>query len=264
MTTVSPTPIRTEGSTARLRVARDGARTVATEIRGCAPLGLRVLGVRASALHVAVVQTAACLVGGDDVRLRVEVGEGARLVLTDISATLAHPVPRGRPGARQSIEGVVGDGASLEWIEQPLILAAGCRLVRDVELSMHGDARIVHHDTLVLGRHGETAGCARLRLRVTRDGLPVLDEGLDTARAAALASPAVLGGARVIASLGRYGEPVADVLPAGAMRLGPADLLVRRLATSTADVSDALAPEHVARVAEELLREGSELARRPF
>ena len=100
MTTVTHTPTRTEASFARLQVQRAGTRSVATEIRGCAPLGLRVLGLRDGALHVAVVQTAACLVGGDDVRLRVEVGDGARLVLTDVSATLAHPVPSGRPGAR--------------------------------------------------------------------------------------------------------------------------------------------------------------------
>ena len=210
-----------------------------------------MLGLRDGALHVAVVQTAACLVGGDDVRLRIEVGAGARLVLSDISATLAHPVPRERPGARQSISVVVSAGASLEWIEQPLILAAGCRLVRSVALAMHGDARIVHHDTLVLGRHGEHAGSARLHLRVTRDGLPVLDEGLDTTRAAALASPAVLGAAHVMASLGRYGEPSPDVLPDGAMRLGPSDLLVRRLAGSVArgaiarhDLDDARRHDH--------------------
>ena len=110
--------------------------------------------------RVALVQTAAYLVGGDAVRLRVRVDDGAALELCEISATLVHP---GEP-ARQIIDIEVGDHARLVFAELPLIVAAGARLERRLTITLGAGSQVVHRDTLVLGRHGEapvTRSCAR-------------------------------------------------------------------------------------------------------
>jgi len=185
---------------------------------------LRGSGEGLSPARVAIVQTAACLVGGDDVRLLVRVEDGAALEVRDISATLAHP---GRL-ARQHIELRVGEDARLLFAEQPLIIARGAQLERRLMLTLQEGAQVVHRDTIVLGRHGEEPGAAQVRVRVQRGARPLLDETLQTADLAVLRSAAVLGDVRAVAALGRYGVP--GPAPDGAFVLGPDDTLVRRLA----------------------------------
>lgn len=204
-----------------------GGRSVVRQIRAAAPLGLREVrdsGVELSPGRVAIVQTAAYLVGGDTVRLRVRVEPGAALELREISATLVHPGAL----ARQQIDVDVREGARVSLVEQPLIIADGARLDRMLTISLRADARVVHRDTLVLGRHSEQPGSALVRLRVVRDDVPVLDETLYTGDLDSLRSDAIVGHARAIGALGRYG--VNGPAPSDGFALGPQDVLVRRLA----------------------------------
>ena len=210
-------------------------RSVVRRLRGSAPLGFRELHVPSdcpAACYVAIVQTAAYLVGGDDVRLRVRVDEGATLELREISATLVHP---GEP-ARLIIDFEVGDHARLVFAELPLIVAAGARLERRLTITLGVGSQVVHRDTLVLGRHGEPPGEALVQSRIERSGVPVLDETLDSGELSSLRSAAVVGDARVIGTLGRYGVPGAA--PEGAFALSETDTLVRRLARRTRDLHD--------------------------
>jgi len=211
-----------------LAVERTGdGRSVVRQLRERSPLGFRELsgsGIAGGPARVAIVQRAAHLVGGDEVRLEVDVGDGAALELVEISATLVHP---GAPG-RQAIAVSAGAGARLAYAEQPLIVAAGARLERLLTLDLAAGAQIVHRDTLVLGRHGEAPGAVRSRTRIARAGVPLLDETIDTTDLTILRSAAVLGGARVVGALGRYG--LDGPAPPDALWLGPADTLVRRLA----------------------------------
>ncbi len=202
-------------------------RNVVRRLRGSPPFGLRELrgsGEGAGPARVAIVQRAAHLIGGDDVRLEVRVDEGASLELIEISATLVHS---GEP-AHQTIELTVAERARLSYAEQPLILAAGAHLERRLTLLLAADALAVHRDTLVLGRHGEQPGHGRARLRVERLGAPLLDETLATDDLDGLRSEAIIGGARVIGALGRYG--VGGPAPDDAFAIGAGDTLVRRLA----------------------------------
>ncbi|WP_354698910.1 Urease accessory protein UreD [Paraconexibacter sp. AEG42_29] len=221
-------------------VTRVGGRTVVRELRSGLPIGLRQLrgwagaSLGEAAVRVGIVQTGAMLVGGDDVRLEVDVGPGASLVLQDISATLAHPMAPGVPAAAQSLDVRVADGARVVIAEEPLVIAHGARVRRSVRLALEGSASAVHRDTLVLGRHGEPGGAVRTRTRVERDDRPVLDDGLDTGDPGVSASPAVLGGARVLSSLAAFGLPSLTAgddprIPDDAFVLGPGDVLVRRI-----------------------------------
>jgi urease accessory protein len=225
---------------ARLVVGLAGGRSVVRESRSGLPLGLRQLhgwaaGAASGAVHVAIVQTGAMLVGGDDVRLEVEVGPGAALVLQDISATLAHPMDGAAGDARQHLNVRVAPGGCAVIAEEPLVVARGARLQREVRIDLDGDARAVHRDTLVLGRHGEAGGNLLARTRVQRDGVPLLDDGLDTSLPT---SAAVLGGARVLASLSAFGLPEAVDVPPDAFLLASGDVLLRRLAADVRSLHD--------------------------
>lgn len=210
-------------------------RSVVRRLRGSVPLGLRELrGSDAghAALRVAVVQTAAYLVGGDEVRLHVRVDDGAALELCEISATLVHP---GEP-ARQIIDVEVGDHARLVFAELPVIVASGARLERRLTITLGAGSQVLHRDTLVLGRHGEELGHALVRSRVERAGVPVLDETVDSSELASPRSAAVLGDARVIGTLARYGT--SGAAPDGAFALSEVDTLVRVLARRACDLRD--------------------------
>lgn len=222
---------------ARVRVVRVGGHTVVRELRSCGAIGLRELRDEGDGvLRVALVQTSAILVGGDDVGLDVDVGPGASLVLRDLSATLAHPMARGVPPARQRLRVCVGAGGRAVIAEEPVIVAVDARFVRAVTIDLAQDAQVLHRDTLVLGRHDETGGSARTHTRVTRDGLPLLDDTLDTRHTTAH-SPAVLGTARVVAGLALFGAPPGR-LPPDAFALSPRDTLLRRLAPSLRGLGD--------------------------
>jgi urease accessory protein len=74
--------------------------------------------------HIALTQTAAMLVAGDDVSLEVSVGAGAGVLLRELSATIAHPatIP-----ARQRISIDVAPGGVLIMLGEPLVIAAGAQ-----------------------------------------------------------------------------------------------------------------------------------------
>lgn len=226
MLTASSTPADT--GTLRLDVVRRGAVSVARVMASRAPLALRPLPPSGPTVRIAIVQSAACLVQGDDVRLAVRVGPGASLEVVELSATLAHPVSDG--GLRLQTDIHVAAGGRLVWCEQPLILAAGTDLQRELRLTLGGDARVLHGDTLVLGRDDEDPGRARSRLRVTRDGAAVLDETVILGPGTVGSSSAALGDARAITGLTLLGVPLDEVvLPADAFVLADGDVALRRL-----------------------------------
>lgn len=212
-----------------LRVERRGARSVVARMRGAAPLAIRELAGPGPAADVALVQTAAMLVGDDDVQVRVRVGPGAHLVLRDTSATLA----QAGADARLDLDLEVDEAGHADVREQPLVVCAGARVARVASMRIGPGGSVTHREAFVLGRHGEPPGALRSLLRVERESLPVLVDTLDATDPATCASAAVLGGARVVAGLGAYGVTWPD-RPADAFALGPRDTLVRRVGTSAA------------------------------
>jgi urease accessory protein len=194
-----------------LRVERRGGRSVLTKSSGHVPLAARTVGDG----KLVLVQTAAGPLAGDRIALDVEVGPGATLELTSTAATLAYPASE---HGRVDVRIRVGPGGRLAWLAQPLILAAGCDLLGTVELQLDEGAVALVRETVVLGRHGETAGRYRQTLRCDLDGSPLLRESvvLDGS-SATTASPLVLGSARAYATLALLGarpqaEPEGDEL----------------------------------------------------
>ncbi len=226
---------------ARIAVERRGATSFIAELASCDPVGLRPLPPNGALARVALVQTSACLVAGDDVATEVRVGPGASLEIVELSATMAHPVPATRPGIRQVATVEVGAGGRLLWLAQPLVLAASTRLYRRLDVVVADGARALLRDIVVFGRSGERPGAATTRVRITRDGRAVLDDAVATADPAVLRSPAVAGSARVLASLTLVGVEAPEPPATGALSLGAQDTTLRCLGPEAVGVRARLA-----------------------
>jgi hypothetical protein len=172
---------------------------------------------------VALVQSRASLLGGDDVRLRIELEAGALLELVELGATIAHHARAGPP-ARLAAVVRLGPGARLVWLGEPLIAAAGCSVRRSTSVELAAGAAVLLREGLVLGRAGEEPGRVRAHTRIVHGGLPLVDETLDTDPLWLMRSSVVAGAAGMIDALTLAGlrdpEPPAGVLDAH----GPASL----------------------------------------
>ncbi|UWP83880.1 urease accessory protein UreD [Dactylosporangium fulvum] len=176
---------------ARVVAAADGDRTALVVLKGEAPLLPRRTGPN----EVHFVGGAAGPLGGDELRIEIEVGAGAVLHVRTVAASIALP---GRDGAwsRLAVHASVAAGGTLVWLPEPLVAAARCRHRAESTVDLEPGATLVWREELVRGRHGEPSGEVELSTTVRRGGRPfhrsdlVLDD-----------SPAVLGGARVFATL---------------------------------------------------------------
>ncbi|HEV7897458.1 MAG TPA: urease accessory protein UreD [Planosporangium sp.] len=168
-----------------------------TVVRGEPPLLVR----RTGAGEVHLVGGAAGPLGGDRLRIEIEVGPGAELCVRTVAASIALP---GRDGAesRTEVVATVAPGGRLAWLPEPLIAAAGCRHAALTTVELAAGARLTWRDELVCGRHGEEPGEVRTRLAVRLAGRPLYAHELAIGPGApGWAGAAVLGGARAVGSL---------------------------------------------------------------
>jgi urease accessory protein len=176
-----------------------------------------------------LVGSAAGLLAGDRLRIRIDLAPGSRLEVRTTAATIAHPCLAGGTTAID-VDCHVGAGAVLAWLPEPLIACAGCRHQGRVRLHLDEGARVVWLDTLTLGRTGETAGRVDQRLDVELEGRPLLREGLclggdslDTGAGAAGDGPAIIAPAAGTAIVGTaiIGPAMVGTAIAGTARTTP-------------------------------------------
>jgi urease accessory protein len=191
-------------ATARVVAEADGAGgTRLAVLRGEPPLLPRRTGA-AQAGGPAVVHLvggAAGPLGGDDLRVEIEVGPGADLCVRTVAASLALP---GRDGAvsRTELSASVAVGGRLTWLPEPLIAAAGCDHDAVSHVDLAAGARLLWREELVCGRHGERSGDVRMRLSARVEGRPLHRHELAVGPAApGWDGAAVLGGARAVGTL---------------------------------------------------------------
>lgn len=232
---------------AHVRTELQGGRTRLEVLRSQAPLSLRPTIPRQSEpwarfvddpAHLCMTAAAAGPLGGDELVLEVEVGAGSALVLTESSATLVLP---GHDGAqsRMRVRARVAPGGAFVWLPQPVIAAAGCDHLNDVAVELAPDAQFVMREQLLLGRKDEDSGHLRQRVRVRRDGRPLLAQDLDLGSATG-SSPAVAGPHRAVGSL----LVVDPRLDAGSSALLDEDGAVLPLAGGGAVLVNALAADN--------------------
>lgn len=188
-------PTATDVRTARVAIWPDDGRCCVELAAGL--LAPRVVRHDAAGAHVALVATTATLLGGDRLALDVEVGPGLRLVLREVTGTVAF---HGRGlGCRMDVTLRVHPGARLSWAGQPVVVAEGSELSRTTRVDVAAGGRLLLRDQLVLGRAGETGGSVRCQTAITYAGLPALVEDLDLR--APRPDPRLLGGAKVLDSV---------------------------------------------------------------
>ena len=160
----------------------------------------RVVRRSASTAEVALVATTATLLGGDELRLRVEVGPNLRLDLRDVAGTVAY---HGRGQAcLVDVSLVVHPGAVLAWAGEPLVVSDGARVTRRLYADVADDAALLLRDRVALGRSGEAGGALKCHTNMRYAGRPALVEDLTFGPAS---GPGVLGFARVVDSLTALG-----------------------------------------------------------
>jgi len=141
-------------------------------------------------------------IGGDALEVRLALGPDARLEVRSTGASLAR---RGVGDAASSMRTDVhlADRASLRWLPDPGIAAAGARHKARTRIVLAASSRLQWRDEVVLGRHGEGvpgSWLSHLEILVSRRPLLVAELGLGPA-ATSWQLPGVLGGARALSAL---------------------------------------------------------------
>lgn len=232
-------------ATARIAAAPDGrGGTALPLLAGDGPLALRRTrgtGGPATA-HVAVVGAMAAPLGGDRLRITVEVAAGAALRVTSAAATVSLP---GRDGAaaHYDLDLRVGPGGLLEWLPEPVVAAARSSLRLTTRVELAAGARLLLREEQVLGRTGEEPGRITARTTVRYDGRTVLDQQTDLGTGAPRwDGPAVVAHHRACGQLLRVG-PDDHGLPAPP---ADADAVLLRPAGAPATLLTAAAPDALA------------------
>jgi urease accessory protein len=208
-------------ATARIvAVAGDSGTRLAT-VRSEPPLLLRRTGPET----VHLVGGAAGPLGGDRLRIEIEVGPGALLCLRTVAASLALPGASGGASLLE-VHATVAAGGRLRWLPEPLIAARACDHVSRSTVELDEGASLVWREELVCGRHGEQPGDARLDTTVRYAGGTLMRQEVAVGpRAAGWDGPAVLGGGRATGSLLVVDPAWADKPPEPTV-LGPAAALM--------------------------------------
>jgi urease accessory protein len=241
-----------------LRFVRRGDRTVLAACRFTLPLQvLAPLSLADEACVVSLLNPTGGVVGGDRLRIDVDVERGAHACLTTPSATRIYRTAAEPAEQRVSLR--LAAGAAAEWVPDHTIPSAGAALRQSLEVEVGEGARLVAIDAFAAGRvaRGEAWRFARLDSTVTvRDaaGLVLHDrfvlDGSDRWRRLGFAEDCAYFATVVVvadAGLDQFVAAMPDVAAtvAGA-RIGIARLprrgaLVRCLACSTPPLADALA-----------------------
>ncbi len=178
----------------------------------------RLIRRHGRSVEVALVAGRAMLLPGDDVRIRITVGEGCTLRLVDIGGLIVY----GRPGeagetSQWHAQVDLGSGARLTWEGLPTVVTDAGRLARSFTMTLADGSSAFLRETLVLGRVGERGGELTAATDIRDERGPILCEALEARGDVQV--PGILGAARVIDSVIAVGDPAVVDEVAGATRL---------------------------------------------
>ena len=160
---------------------------------------------RVDAVEAIILNTSGGLTGGDRFEATATAGPKTRLVLTTQAAERAYRSKSGR--ARVSTRLNVGDGATLHWLPQELIVFDGAAIERRLDIHLAPLAEAVIVEPIVFGRRamGETriSGTFRDRITLSRNGTPIYRDRIDLSGPIAdrLDRPATAGGMTAVATV---------------------------------------------------------------
>ena len=150
-----PVPLEEVGRRGRLDLsfALQNGRTILRDSYCEVPFKItRILNGEAPVAHLILMQCTAGLFGGDDVECSIRVERGARVRITQQSATKIHPSQDRLAIQRNHV--VVEDGADLQLYLEPLIPFAGSHLKQSTLLEVHAGGRLSFWEGFMTGRVG--------------------------------------------------------------------------------------------------------------
>ena len=186
------------------------------------------------------------MVGGDRLRVTVQVQRDAAVVVTTPGATKFYRSGGAEASQRQHLS--IDAGGSLEWFPQENIFFPGARADLDTRVYLESGARFMGWEIHCLGRPAIEErfhrGELSLQMRIFRDGAPLLLERLPVSKREGLSGAASLRGFPVAASFlaagvtGELQESVRNLLAERHRAIAGATLLddllvVRYLGAST-------------------------------
>lgn len=130
--------------------------------------------------HAYLLHPPAGVVGGDRLRVEVQIDSGAHALLTTPSAGKFYSSPQAHARLTQHLR--VAAGGVLEWLPQETIVFEDARAELSTYVELTGGARYLGWEIVCLGRPAAGTGFGRgywrQRLEVSRDGRPLLIERL--------------------------------------------------------------------------------------
>ena len=164
---------------AELHVYRQGRRSVVSTAFACSPLRLLMPSNHGHAAWVFTSTYGGGLVGGDALRLRVEVEAGATSLLQTQASTKVYRSPM---GASSALDAHVDAGGCLLVLPDPVVCFGGATYEQVQEVELHATASLVLMDWMTAGRHASAERWAfnryASRLNVRYDGQLVLGDSL--------------------------------------------------------------------------------------
>jgi urease accessory protein len=139
-----------------LSFARLNGRTVLRDAYYEIPFKVtRVLNSRQPLAHLILMHSTAGLFGGDDLECSIRVERGARVLVTQQSATKVHP-SEGRPAIQRN-HVVIEAGGELQLYLEPVIPFANSILRQTTRIDVEPGGRLVFWEAFMVGRvgHGE-------------------------------------------------------------------------------------------------------------
>lgn len=116
-----------------------------------APIHLSKSHLDQGCLVQTIVNPTAGFFDGDQVESNVEVGPGAKLILSTPSASRVYRARSGMAAVNHQ-RFTIGEQGFLEWIPEPFIPHAGARYVQRTELELHPTASLLLFDWISPGR----------------------------------------------------------------------------------------------------------------
>ena len=202
-----------------LQIVKRGRQSVVCRAFATSPLKLLTPGNHGAAAWVYSASYGGGLVGGDAVRLAVDVGPGAMALISTQSSTKAYRSDR---GASMHLDALVGDGGLLVVAPDPIVCFARSSFRQAQQVDLSGTGALVLVDWLSSGRRaaGERWAFDRYSSRTTVrvDGRLIFYDGLSLDSA----------DGDISTRIGRF-DVLATVLIVGASLAAAADVAMTEL-----------------------------------
>jgi urease accessory protein len=147
---VELSPRAPAAGTARLRFSRNGAQTILERSFATSPVKLFTTRGAGGACWVYSATLGGGLVGGDAIRMSIEVETGARALLATQASTKVY---RSLRPASQHLAASLGDGTLLAVVPDPIVCFAGAHFSQEQRYDLNASASLVLVDWMTSGRH---------------------------------------------------------------------------------------------------------------